>query len=603
MTSKMPIREVILALSIISIPLAAPVVAASDSSATSGAGETERLYSGVVRESLYVPVRDGTKLAINIYRPVENGKASTTPHPVVFAFTPYRARFRGANGSVNETGLSERLALKGLTDFGYVVAVADIRGKGASYGARRGFQDRTEARDGHDLIEWLARQPWSTGRVGMIGCSYLGGSTLQVATTAPPSLKAIFAGATDLDKYAFVRRGGITAQFNTRPDEPLSDDLMSIPVDADTDGALLREAVAEHARNTPMAPLWYGMPYRDSTSDYTGNRFWEEVGPYTYLDVLKKSGIATYFWGNWRDEPTEQILHAAANIGGKLLVGPGGHCVPPPDFDFSGEVRRYFDRYLKGLDNGIDREPRSTYRIDNAPKEQAWVRSSQLPGQGISKTIWYLSGAKSGTARSVNDGTLTMRRPKKSSDRFTVNYDVGSADYFAFWIDPMDDKGLSYTSSALASDSTMIGTPIIHLSMAADRTDANVFAYLEDVGPDGKASVVSFGRLAASHRKISKAPYDTLGTPWHSGRSSDVIPLVPGKMAQLSFGLTPGSWVFKRGHRIRVTVTGADPRQRNLQQIRQDPPPRLTVALGGAGPSRIDLPLLRIGTRPPGASN
>ncbi|MCY0682991.1 hypothetical protein, partial [Klebsiella pneumoniae] len=90
--------------------------------------------------------------------------------------------------------------------------------------------------------------------------------------------------------------------FNTRPDEPLSDDLMSFPVDEDLDGSLLREAVAAHAKNTPMAALWYGMPYRDSVSPLTGNRFWEEVGPYTYLDVLKKSGIAMYYWSNWEDE-------------------------------------------------------------------------------------------------------------------------------------------------------------------------------------------------------------------------------------------------------------------------------------------------------------
>ena len=83
-----------------------------------------------------------------------------------------------------------------------MLAVADIRGKGASFGARRGFQDRTEAQDGHDLVQWLAAQPWSNGKVGMYGCSYLGGTTVHVATTAPPALRAIFTGATDLDKFA-----------------------------------------------------------------------------------------------------------------------------------------------------------------------------------------------------------------------------------------------------------------------------------------------------------------------------------------------------------------------------------------------------------------
>jgi len=553
-----------------------------------------KLYAEVARESLYVPVRDGTLLAVNIYRPVVDGKPVAAQLPVVFAFTPYRARFRDAKGAVQETGLSERLALKGLTDYGYVVAVADIRGKGASFGARRGFQDRTEAQDGRDLIEWLAQQKWSTGKIGMIGCSYLGGATLQVASTAPPSLKAIFVGASDLDKYTFVRRGGIPAQFNTRPDEPLSDDLMSLPVDADPNGELLRAAVAEHAKNTPMAPLWYGMPYRDSVSSYTGNRFWEEVGPYTYLDTLKRSRIASYFWGNWQDEPTEQMLLAAANIGGKLLVGTGSHCVPPPDFNFTGEVRRFFDRYLKDADNGIEREPRYTYWVDNAPRGELWRRGDTLPGVGVKRMAWYLSAAKSGSAPSANDGTLAQRPPaKRGTDSFSVNYDLGAGEYFSFWVDAMDDKGLTYTSPALTTDVTMIGFPVLQLNFAADRDDANVFAYLEDVDAAGKATVVSFGRLAASQRKLSLAPYDTLGTPWHSGLSTDVERLVPGKFVPLSFGLTPSARVFAAGHRLRVTITGADPRQRNLNEIRQEPPPRLSVALGGSKPSRIELPLLQ----------
>jgi len=565
--------------------LATAAIAISESAAA------EPLYSEFVRESLYVAVRDKTKLAMNIYRSAVNGEAVDTPYPVVFTFTPYRARFRTPEGTIRETGLSERLGLKGLTDHGYVVAVADIRGKGASFGARRGFQDRTEALDGYDLVQWLAARPWSTGKVGMIGCSYLGGATVQVASTAPPALKAVFTGATDFDKYTFVRRGGITAQFNTRPDEPPSYDLLSVPVDADADGSMLREAVTEHADNTPMAALWYGMPYRDSLSEFTGTRFWEEVGPYTYLDTLRNSGIAFYFWGNWQDEPTEQVILAAANIGGKLIVGPGGHCTPPPELDFAGEVRRFFDRYLKGIDNGIDREPLYSYRIDNGPEGEEWVRSSRIPGVAVPKTGFYLAGGKSGTARSANDGVLANSPPRSGSDSFTVDYNVGAGEYFAFWVDPMDDKGLSYTGPALATDTTLIGWPVLHLTVAADRTDANIFAYLDDVPPTGEATVVAFGRIAASHRKISPAPYDALQTPWHSGRAADVEPLTPGEPVQLSFALTPAAWVFKAGHRIRITITGADPRQRNLEQIRQDPPPRLTVSLGGAKPSRVELPL------------
>ena len=548
-----------------------------------------QLYQDYVSTSHYVQVRDGTKLALSIYRPALDHRAVATPFPVVFVFTPYRARYRNEKRQVIETGLSPELGLKGLTNYGYVVAVADVRGKGGSFGHRRGFQDRTEALDGRDLIQWLARQPWSTGKVGMLGCSYLGGATLQVASTTPPALKAIFTGASDLDKYAFVRRGGITAQFNTRPDEPPSVDLATLPMDEDPDGVMLKAAVAEHAANTPMAPLWYGMPYRDSVSSLTGNRFWEEVGPYTYLDKIRRAGIATYFWGNWQDEPTQQVIELAANLNGKLLLGPGSHCVPPPNFDLAGEVRRYFDYHLKGIDNGIDRDPRVTMWIVNAPKGQEWHRTNSLPGVGVPRTSFYPEGIRSNSAPSVNDGSLSASATQ-GSDSFQVDYDVGSADYFAFWVDPMDKHGLTYTTAPLKTDKTLAGFPVLHMKVAADQRDVNVFAYLEDVAPDGKAEVISFGRLAASHRKLSKAPYDTLGLPWHSGRKRDVTPITPGQPVSLAFELTPTVRLIPAGHRLRLAVAGADHRQRNLAEIKVDPAPHITVVRGAD--THIDLPLV-----------
>jgi predicted acyl esterase len=143
-------------------------------------------------------VSDGTRLAMHVLRPALNGTLLDTLQPVVLANTPYRARTRRANAQIfgpSVTGAADAALLAA----GYALAIADVRGKGASFGARRGFQDRTEAIDGYDLVQWLAGQPWSNRKVGMYGCSYLGGSALHVATTAPPALRAIFAGATDLD--------------------------------------------------------------------------------------------------------------------------------------------------------------------------------------------------------------------------------------------------------------------------------------------------------------------------------------------------------------------------------------------------------------------
>jgi len=545
--------------------------------------------TGPFRQSMYVPVRDGTLLAMNVYRPARDGVPLATRLPVIFSFTPYRARYHDANGRLVEMGQLSGPTARALFDAGYVIAVADIRGKGASFGARRGFQDRTEANDGYDLVQWLSTQPWTDGKVGMYGCSYLGGTTVHVASTAPPALRSIFTGATDLDKFAFVRTGGITAQFNTRPDEPLSDDLASVPLDADRDGALLKMAVAQHAGNTPMAALWYGMQFRDSVSTLTGNRFWEEAGPYPYMDTLRRSGIATYYWGNFEDEPTAQVVIAAENFGSRLLLGPGTHCVPPPGFDFAAEVKGYFDATLKGV-QPAKTPARVTWWLDEGGGRGSWHQDARWPGVKAVAQRVYLSPQSSAGAGNL---TLQSQPARRSTPAFRVNYDVGSAEYFAFWITSQHGKGLSFAGPVLAEAQRMVGFPVVHLRVASDRPEPLLFAYLEQVNPDGSATVLAFGRQAAAMRKTGRAPYDTLGLPWMTGLAADFAPLSPGKAVEVDFPLTAVSRVVPAGTRLRLVITGADPRQRNLAQLKLDPPPSIAVETGGATGSWIDLPLQR----------
>jgi predicted acyl esterase len=542
-------------------------------------------YPDYQRQSLYVPVRDGTRLAVNIYRPADADGVETARLPVIFSFTPYRARFTNPRGEVQETALGDGFGLRSLLRAGYVVAVADIRGKGASFGARRGFQDRTEANDGHDLVEWLADRPYTTGEVGMIGCSYLGGTVMHTASTAPPSLKAIFVGATEWDKFEFVRGGGITAQFNTRPDEPLSEDAASVPVDADRGGTLLRQAVAQHANNTPMGPLWYGMPYRDSVSPLTGNAFWEEAAIWRYADVIRQTGMATYFWSNSKDEPTSQVIVAAENLGGRLLIGPGSHCETPAGFDFTGEITRYFDHYLKDRANGIATQPRVTYWQDFGDGLNRYTRGDRFPGADQQTRTLFLGQAADGSA------TL-MGRPGASGGReFAVDFDVADDAYFAFWPPSLDAHGITYDTPVLDQPMDLLGYPVAHVAVQLDRPDANVFVYLEEVKADGSVAVLSFGRLMVSHRAVSDAPWNTLGLPWHSGLQADVRPLAEGETGMLQIAMQPLSRRVPVGSRLRFLVTGADPRQRNLRDLATDPAPRITVRHGPGAGSRIELPI------------
>ena len=182
-------------------------------------GYAERIYESWQRSSFYVEVRDGTKLAVDLYRPVNDGSPSADR--ASGDLDPHRLSARRARaGRAVQMSASKYMEARDLTLYGYVLAIVDTRGKGASFGFRRGMQDSTEGRDAYDMTEWFAAQPWCDGNVGMLGCSYLGGSQDNAVINTPPSLKAIFPGATTYNRYDSICRGGLMAQFHTTAGRP-----------------------------------------------------------------------------------------------------------------------------------------------------------------------------------------------------------------------------------------------------------------------------------------------------------------------------------------------------------------------------------------------
>src|SRR5512138_363136 len=145
-------------------------------------GYSEARYDGWVKSSQYVTVKDGTRLAVDIFRPAQNGAVAPGRFPVIWTHTPYRRASLRPDGK--PASALDSWGLIDLVKYGYVLAAVDTRGRGASFGARRGFQDRTEAQDAYDMTEWFAAQPWSDGNIGVMGCSYMGGSTFHAATVA-----------------------------------------------------------------------------------------------------------------------------------------------------------------------------------------------------------------------------------------------------------------------------------------------------------------------------------------------------------------------------------------------------------------------------------
>lgn len=557
---------------------------------------SEALHSGWARSSQYVAVRDGTRLAVDIYRPAVNGRAVDKPYPVVWMFTPYRRAFSGKGGklvlAVQSPGSFANIL--NLTGYGYVVAAADVRGKGASYGTRLAFTSRTEAQDAYDLNEWLARQPWSDGKVGMVGCSYLGGTVLEAMTMMPPHLKAAFFGCTDFDKYDSWVQGGVVWKnwTNEIVDSPASVDLDALPVDQDKDRRMLKAAVAQHAGNTPQLQLFRGMPDRDSVSAVTHTQYWLQTSASSYLNRINRSGVAVYLFDGWNDPFRRDVILLFANLNTpkKLLLGPWSHC-QTTGIDITAEEHRFFDYWLKGARNGAMSGLPVYYYTVNAQAGEQWQHSSQWPLPNAKAVRYFLGAGKSGSAKSTNDGTLGTAPPSGTTgrDSYTVDFDVSCSG--PGWIAgpcPLDEKGLTYTTAPLPSPMEVSGFPVIHLWVSSTARDGNFFAYLEDVDARGNVHVVADGRLRASHRALRAAPYINLGLPWHRSFQRDLADLPPNKPVELVFSLLPTSQVFPAGDRIRVTVTGADPVAEPYPKGPQ--PPTMTVYRDAAHPSYIALP-------------
>jgi putative CocE/NonD family hydrolase len=153
-----------------------------------------------------------------------------------------------------------------------------------------------------------------------------------------------------------------------------------------------------------------------------------------------------------------------------------------------------------------------------------------------------------------------------------------------------DDKGVVFTSPVLAEDLELTGHPVIHLWIATTETDGNFFSYLEDVGPDGDVFIVTDGRLKGSLRDLGTPPYSYLGLPWHRSFEEDARPFTPGQPTELVFDCLPLSHVFKFGHRVRLTITCADVREKDRVEL--SPPPQITIFSNAGRGSYIKLPVI-----------
>lgn len=562
--------------------MASGTATAAPTDSSFGHYQPKQDYDGIHSASLYVPMRDGVQLAVRIDRPMKDGKIVQGRFPVIWHHTLSISQLTadGAGGRVS--GFRQ---MQELVRYGYVVVQVARRGNGQSTGVRRGYHDRNEAQDAFDMTGWLAKQDWSNGKVGVYGCSNTGDAAMHVMTMRPPALKAVFAGCFSWNKYDAFRRGGIFAQWGTGPTRTVEDDMKVSPVDGDEKKVILREAAEEHQLSTPLFDMWKQLPYRDSWSSLVASRFWAEGSASSYADQIRLGAVPLYIQGGWRDELRDQAFIAHRNVpGSRVLIGPWAHC-NSEDFALLEEMHRFYDRYLKGIDTGIDAQAPIHYFTVNAPKGSEWRATTDWPLKAAKMTPLYFATGKLATAP-------VRSKPVSFKARYDIACpDAGSGSQVQSC--HVAGSGVSMAGAPVAADTEVTGNALADLWISSDQSDANIFAYLEDVAPDGTVRVVTEGRLKASLRKEAQAPWSMPpGVPWHQAYKEDAQPLKAGEPTHLRFDMMPTSWVFQKGHRMQITLTGSDHRERARDMAT---PPSITLYADAAHPSQVAVPVIPAG--------
>lgn len=543
-------------------------------------------YERSETRTVLVPMRDGVKLAVDVHLP--QGLAPGTRLPTIVRFTRYGRRIVynfPFNGFLGDRRYGSTRGL--FVQRGYAWVDVDARGTGASDGVWPAPWSQAEVADEAELVTWITTQDWSNGRVGATGISYDGTAAELLLVHRHPAVKAIAPRYAPFDVYADMAfPGGLQHAWLTRTWSRLNDALdhnelarffgvaaVASSGIAPVDGELRPTAAMKEARarNLDVHRHASAVTFRDDAPLVPGAGI-EDTSPHARLDELRAAAVPMYVETGWADAAcSRSSIHRFLNVapeGSRLVIGPWEHGgkqnVSPwaaarlAQFDHDGELLRFFDRHLLGLDDGESTRPKVTWFTVGA---DTWRGGEAWPPRTEPLELFFDEGH-----------ALRPAAPADGADEFVLDPKAGTGTS-ARWnslinlldepLPPADQaardaRRLTFTSAPLEAPLELTGHPELSLVLSADARDTAVFAWLEDVDEQGRAWVITEGSLRALHRRRHEAgPYRTIG-PWRSYRKADAEPLVPGTPARLDVELLPASWRVQAGHRLRVSLAGAD---------------------------------------------
>ena len=509
-----------------------------------------------------VTMRDGVILYADVYRPVGDGK-----YPVLVSRTPYSTE-RSPSSYKSGVYFASR---------GYVFVYQDVRGRHESEGKWEPFRDDIE--DGYDTIEWAAKQPWSSGKVGMQGGSYLGHVQWRAAMSSPPHLVTIFPNVASTSLYHdwITRNGGWRLSFNfgwgaVRQESRIMQNTGPHTVAAGPEN-ISYDKVLWHLPLNTMQPLVgrNAQFYKDWLAHPDYDDYWRKIN---VEEVFEKIGIPAHTLGGWFDIFSQGTLRGYAGMskqgktetarkGSNLIIGPWGHgpSQKTGDIDFGEGAPvdsmaiqlRWYDYWLKGIQNGLDKEPPVKLFAMGANE---WMWENEYPLARTQYTELYFHSA--GEANSKRgDGHLTWDKPTSGepADNYTYNPDapvpsVGGNNCCGTPTpagpreqDEVESRQdvLVYTSDFIEEPLRIAGPVKVVLYASSDAVDTDFVAKLVDVHPDGKAYNMAEGIVRARYHKSLEKPEM----------------LEPGKVYKFEIDLVGTSVEFQQGHRIRVQVASA----------------------------------------------
>jgi putative CocE/NonD family hydrolase len=581
--------------------------------------------------SLYIPMRDGTRIAVDVWLPED--LPSQLRMPAIIRATRYWRAQDMVSGDVRDDanfGMART-----FLDAGYALVLVDARGTGASFGHRSYEMTSDEVADYGQVADWIAAQSWSNGKVGACGVSYVGNTAEMLLVDRRPSVKAaapLFNDFNYLDHLVYP--GGVLLDFYLeqwgRMVEAMDgNDICALsdaagekcdelkkrvrgvkPVDEDRERTLLAAAVAQHRTNVRVADAIKNFQFRDDPFGPDGiTNLSSLANPSGHLREIAAAGTPLFIRVGWLDAATVNgALSRFTSIPNPqtVIIGPWSHGgrndtdpfrppatpVAPGLADQTKEMIAFFDGYLKA---GPAPAPRSIIRYYTFGAG-TWTETQTWPPGGFTPADFYFgpNGSLSTTAPSENSGadTYTVDRLATTGIANRWHTNIGGGDVVYPDRAEEDRKLLTYTSVPMDTDVEVTGHPVVTLYASSTATDGAFFVYLEDVDKDGRVTYITEGELRAMVRGTSqeKPPYRMFG-PYRTFERKDARPLVPGQIVDLTFDLWATSVLIKKGHRIRIAVAGADKDNFAFYPLGRDEAPTIRMERNRQFPSKIVLPV------------